>query len=283
MSSRLADLVAAAAVLRTEEDFYDLAWAYLQRAKADNVVRAEIFFDPQTHTSRGVSFETVIRGLSRAIDRARPELGVSAALIMCFLRHLTEREAFETLEQAEPWLDRFIGVGLDSAERGNPPEKFRSVFARSRSLGLHAVAHAGEEGPPASITGALDALRVERIDHGVPCLEDESLVRRLVREQIPLTVCPLSNARLRVVATLAQHPLPRLLAAGVRATVNSDDPAYFGGYVNTNLRDCLAALPLTKADAHTLLRNSFLASFLPTAEKARHIAAVDAMFAGDEG
>jgi adenosine deaminase len=265
-------------VLRTEQDFHDLAWAYLKRAKADNVVRAEIFFDPQTHTSRGVSFETVIRGLSRAIDRARDELGMSAALIMCFLRHLPEREAFETLEQAEPWLDRFIGIGLDSGERGNPPEKFRSVFARCRSLGLHAVAHAGEEGPPASIAGALDALGVERIDHGVRCLEDESLVARLVREQIPLTVCPLSNVRLRVVDTLARHPLPRMLAAGLRATVNSDDPAYFGGSVNTNFRDCLAALPLTKADAHTLLRNSFLASFLPAAEKARHITAVDAIF-----
>lgn len=272
---------AAAAVLRTEEDFHDMAWAYLERATADNVVRAEIFFDPQTHTSRGVSFETVIRGLSLAIDRARSELGVSAALIMCFLRHLTEREAFETLEQAEPWLDRFIGIGLDSGERGNPPEKFRSVFTRCRSLGLHAVAHAGEEGPPAWIAGALDALGVERIDHGVRCLEDESLVARLVREQIPLTVCPLSNVRLRVVDTLAQHPLPRMLAAGLRATVNSDDPAYFGGSVNTNFRECLAALPLTKADTRTLLRNSFLASFLPAAEKARHIAAVDAMFAAD--
>lgn len=271
---------AAAAVLRTEEDFHDLAWAYLERAKADNVVRAEIFFDPQTHTSRGVSFETVVRGLSRAIDRARGELGVSGALIMCFLRHLSEREAFETLEQAEPWLDRFIGIGLDSGERGNPPEKFRSVFSRCRRLGLHAVAHAGEEGPAASITEALDALGVERIDHGVRCLEDASLVARLVREQIPLTVCPLSNVRLRVVDTLAEHPLPRLLAAGLRATVNSDDPAYFGGYVNTNFRECLAALLLTEADIRTLLRNSFLASFLPAAEKTRHIAAIDAMFAG---
>lgn len=274
---------AAAAVLRTEQDFHDLAWAYFERAKADNVVRAEIFFDPQTHTSRGVAFETVIVGLSRAIDRARTELGVSASLIMCFLRHLSEREAFETLEQAEPWLDRCIGVGLDSGERGNPPEKFRGVFARCRSLGLHAVAHAGEEGPAASITGALDALGVERIDHGVRCLEDESLMRRLVRDAIPLTVCPLSNVRLRVIDTLAEHPLPRLLAAGLRATVNSDDPAYFGGYVNTNFRECLAALPLTQADAHTLLRNSFLASFLPAAEKARHIAQVDAIFAGDGG
>jgi adenosine deaminase len=181
---------AAAAVLRTEEDFFEMAWAYLQKAHADNVVRAEIFFDPQTHTARGVAFETVVRGLGRALERARRELGISAALIMCFLRHLSEREAFETLEQAEPFRDAFLGVGLDSGERGNPPEKFRDVFARCRRLGLHVVAHAGEEGPPASIIGALDALGAERIDHGVRCLEDQGVVTRLVRERIPLTVCP---------------------------------------------------------------------------------------------
>jgi len=270
---------AAAAVLRTEEDFFDMAWAYLQRAHADRVVRAEIFFDPQTHTARGVPFETVVRGLSRAIEKARGELGISAALIMCFLRHLSEREAFETLEQAEPFRDAFIGVGLDSGERGNPPEKFRNVFDRCRALGLHAVAHAGEEGPPASITGALDALGAERIDHGVRCLEDPAVVARLVRERIPLTVCPLSNVKLRVFDTLRDHNLPRLLAAGLRASVNSDDPAYFGGYVNDNLLDTFSALPLTVADARALLRNSIESSFLEPSEQAGHLDRLDDLFA----
>ncbi|MEI7781718.1 MAG: adenosine deaminase [Planctomycetota bacterium] len=269
---------AAAAVLRTEQDFFDLAWSYLKGAQADNVVRAEIFFDPQTHTVRGVPFETVVRGLSRAIERARSELGVSAALIMCFLRHLSEREAFVTLEQAEPFRDSFIGVGLDSGEQGNPPEKFRNVFERCRKLGLHAVAHAGEEGPPASITGALDCLGAERIDHGVRCLEDPGVVARLVRERIPLTVCPLSNVKLRVFDTLSHHNLPELLAAGLKATVSSDDPAYFGGSVNRNFRDAFAALPLTAADARTLLKNSFEASFLESAEKASHIERVNELF-----
>ena len=268
----------AAAVLRTEDDFHDLAWAYLQRARADNVVRAEIFFDPQTHTSRGVSFETVVRGLTRAIERARGKLGVSAALIMCFLRHLTPREAFETLEQSLPFREHLIGVGLDSGERNNPPEKFTEVFARCRSLGLHVVAHAGEEGPPAYVTGALEALRAERIDHGVRCLEDPALVDRLVRDRIPLTVCPLSNVKLRVCDTLARHNLPRLLEAGLRASVHSDDPAYFGGYVNDNLRGCLAALPLTRQDAHTLLRNSLESSFLEPSEKAPHLDRLEELF-----
>jgi len=269
---------AAAAVLRTERDFEDLAWAYLQRAHADHVVRAEIFFDPQTHTARGVPFETVVRGLSRAIDRGRRELGISAALIMCFLRHLSEREAFETLEQAEPFLPHILGIGLDSGERGNPPEKFRAVFARCRSLGLHAVAHAGEEGPPASITGALDALGVERIDHGVRCLEDPAVVARLVRDRVPLTVCPLSNVRLRVCDTLSAHPLPRLLEAGLRVSVHSDDPAYFGGYVNENLRASCAALAVTPAQAYTLLRNSLESSFLTAAEITRHVEHLDEVF-----
>ena len=271
---------AAAAVLRTEQDFFDLAWAYLLGARADNVVRAEIFFDPQTHTSRGVPFETVVRGLSRAVERARRELGLSAALIMCFLRHLSQREALQTLEQAEPFRDQVIGVGLDSGERGNPPEKFTEVFARARGLGLHAVAHAGEEGPPASITGALDSLRVERIDHGVRCLEDPAVVGRLVRERIPLTICPLSNVRLRVFDTLAHHTLPALLAAGLRASVHSDDPAYFGGSVNRNLRASFAALPLTAHDAYTLLRNSLESSFMTQQEKDRHVARLDSLFLG---
>ena len=268
----------AAAVLRTEDDFHDLTWAYLQRAHADNVVRAEIFFDPQTHTARGVPFETVIGGMSRAIARAQDELGISAALIMCFLRHLTEREAFETLERAEPFREHLLGVGLDSGERGNPPEKFARVFDRCRRLGLHAVAHAGEEGPPASITAALDALCAERVDHGVRCLEDQSVVARLVRERIPLTVCPLSNVKLRVFDTLAHHNLPKLLAAGLRASVHSDDPAYFGGYVNENLRQSFARLPLTAADVYTLLRNSLESSFQPAAEQARHVERLDDLF-----
>ncbi len=270
---------AAAAVLLHEQDFFDLAWAYLMKAAADNVVRAEIFFDPQTHTARGVPFETVVRGLARAVERARVELGVSAALIMCFLRHLSEREAFETLERAEPYREQFIGVGLDSGERGNPPEKFTAVFARCRALGLHAVAHAGEEGPPASITGALDALGAERIDHGVRCLEDPAVVARLVRERIPLTVCPFSNVKLRVFDRLADHSLPRLLAAGLRASLHSDDPAYFGGYVNDNYSGSLAVLPLTVADTYTLLRNSLESSFLEPSEVIRHVTRLDEVFA----
>jgi adenine deaminase len=269
---------AAAAVLRTEADFHDLTWAYLQRSRADNVVRAEIFFDPQTHTARGVPFETVIGGMSRAIARARAELGISAALIMCFLRHLTEREAFETLERAEPFREHLLGVGLDSGEQGNPPEKFTRVFDRCRRLGLHAVAHAGEEGPPAAITAALDALGAERIDHGVRCLEDAAVVARLVRERIPLTVCPLSNVKLRVFDSLVHHNLPKLLAAGLRASVHSDDPAYFGGYVNENLRQACASLPLTAADAYTLLRNSLESSFQEPAEQVRHVDRLDELF-----
>jgi len=270
---------AAAAVLLHERDFYDLAWAYLVRAKADNVVRAEIFFDPQSHTSRGVPFATVVGGLSRAVDDARTRLGLSAGLIMCFLRHLSERDAFETLEQALPFRSQLIGVGLDSGERGNPPEKFRDVFARCRSLGLHAVAHAGEEGPPASIAGALDALGAERIDHGVRCLEDRGLVDRLVRQRVPLTVCPFSNVRLRVFDRLEDHNLPALLTAGLKASVNSDDPAFFGGYVGDNLRGVLAALPLRPTDAYRLLRNSLESSFLEPSEVAGHVARLDELFA----
>jgi len=269
---------AAAAVLLHEQDFFEMAWAYLVRAKADNVVRAEIFFDPQTHTARGVAFETLVRGLSRAIEKARTELGRSAALIMCFLRHLTEREAFETLEQAVPYREYFIGVGLDSGEQGNPPEKFRDVFARCRRLGLHTVAHAGEEGPPASIIGALDALGAERVDHGVRCLADPAVVVRLVKDRVPLTVCPLSNLRLRVFDQLADHNLARLLAAGLRASVHSDDPAYFGGYINDNLLSALAALPLTPADAYTLLRNSLESSFMEPTEIPRHVERLDDLF-----
>lgn len=270
---------AAASVLREEADFFDMAWAYLERAAAQNVLCAEIFFDPQTHTARGVPFETVIRGLHHACQRAHAELGIEARLILCFLRHLSEDEAFATLEQALPWRHHFIGVGLDSSERGHPPEKFARVFARCRALGLHVVAHAGEEGPPAYIEAALDVLQVERIDHGVRCLESPDLVRRLAARRIPLTVCPLSNVKLRVFDSLARHNLPALLVAGLCVTVNSDDPAYFGGYLDQNLVETFAALPqLGAAEAYVLARNSFEASFAPAVLKAAWVAQLDALF-----
>ena len=270
---------AGAGVLRTEADFFDLAWAYLERAAADNVVHAEIFFDPQTHTERGVPIQAVILGLAHACRRAHAEWGLSAKLILCFLRHLNQDEALRTLEAALPWREQFIGVGLDSSERGHPPEKFARVFERARSLGLHAVAHAGEEGPPAYIESALDVLQVERVDHGVRALESASLTARLARERMPLTVCPLSNIKLRVFDSLAHHNLPALLAAGLCATVNSDDPAYFGGYLNDNFVQTFAALPaLGVREAYTLARNSFEASFASATDKARWIAALDAHF-----
>jgi adenine deaminase len=258
---------AGAGVLQTEQDFFDMAWAYLQRAQADNVLHAELFFDPQTHTARGVAFDTVINGLHRATQRARDELGVRAELIMCFLRHLSEQDAFATLEQARPHLGKFIGVGLDSSELGHPPEKFARVYAEARKAGLHAVAHAGEEGPPAYIWSALDALGAERIDHGVQAVKDPQLMARLARERIPLTVCPLSNVKLCVFDTLAQHSLPQLLDAGIVATINSDDPAYFGGYVNQNFRETSAALGFGTAEAVQLAANSFDASFASNAER----------------
>ena len=270
---------AGASVLLKEQDFFDLAFAYLERAAADSVVHAEIFFDPQTHTERGVPIETVILGLSHACRRAHAEWGLSAKLILCFLRHLSEDDALATLEAALPWREHFIGVGLDSSERGHPPEKFARVFARARALGLHAVAHAGEEGPPAYIESALDVLKVGRIDHGVRCTESPALVQRLARERMPLTVCPLSNVKLRVFDTMAQHNLPALLAAGLCATVNSDDPAYFGGYLNQNFVETFEALPsLGAREAHTLARNSFEASFASAADKARWMAALDLHF-----
>jgi adenosine deaminase len=272
---------AGASVLLQEQDFFDMAWAYFQRAAADHVVHAELFFDPQTHTDRGVPIATVLNGLHRACEQAKSELGVSAALILCFLRHLSEEAAFATLQQALPYRALFIGVGLDSSERGHPPEKFARVFARCRELGLHLVAHAGEEGPPAYIETALDVMQVERIDHGVRCTESPALVRRLAVSQVPLTVCPLSNLKLRVFDTLAQHNLKVLLDAGLCATVNSDDPAYFGGYINQNFVDTFAALPaLTRQDAYTLARNSFKASFASAAEKARWTQQLDEVFAG---
>jgi adenosine deaminase len=261
---------AGASVLLREQDFYDMAMAYFRRAAADHVVHAELFFDPQTHTERGVPFATVIDGLARACADAQSQLGVSALLILCFLRHLSEDAAFATLEEAKPHRDKFVGVGLDSSERGHPPEKFARIYAEAAHLGLHRVAHAGEEGPPAYIASALDVLGVERIDHGVRCLEDPALVARLARDRIPLTVCPLSNVKLCVFPSLDRHNLARLLEAGLCVTINSDDPAYFGGYMNQNWVETFAALPqLTADDARTIARNSIDASFASEAQKAR--------------
>ncbi|MFJ9520807.1 adenosine deaminase [Kitasatospora sp. NPDC101801] len=263
-------------VLRTEQDFTDLAEEYLTRAAAQGVRHAEIFFDPQAHTARGVPIETVINGLGAALDRSEAVHGVSTGLILCFLRDLSAESALATLESAKPYLDRITAVGLDSAEVGNPPSKFTAVYERARELGLRAVAHAGEEGPPGYVWEALDLLGVERIDHGLRCLEDEELVARLVRDRIPLTVCPFSNVRLRCVDTLADHPLRRMLDAGLVATVNSDDPAYFGGYVGQNLTETAAALGLTEREQYTLARNSFEASFLDEPTRARYLAELDA-------
>ncbi len=258
-------------VLRTEQDFYDMTHAYLARAAADKVVHAEIFFDTQTHTGHGLSADVVISGLHRACVDARTEFGISASLILCFLRHLSEQEAFECLEQALPHRDKLVGIGLASSELGHPPEKFARVFAKARALGLHLVAHAGEEGPPAYIWSAIDVLKVERIDHGVQAVKDAALMARLAQDRIALTVCPLSNLKLRVFATLAQHNLGQLLQAGITATVNSDDPAYFGGYINQNFTETFAALGLTAQHAWQLARNSFEASFIDDSMKKRYL------------
>lgn len=264
-----------AGVLRTEEDFHDLAWAYLSRVAPMGVVHAEIFFDPQTHTVRGVPYHVVLDGLSAALERGRRELGVSSSLILCFLRHLPEEEALKTLETALPFQDQIVGIGLDSSEKGHPPSKFKRVFARARAAGLRAVAHAGEEGPAAYVEEALGLLGVERVDHGIRSADDPALLKRLAREKVPLTVCPLSNVKLRVFERLEDHNLRALLSAGVRATINSDDPAYFGGYIDANFRETARALRLGAAEVSALARNSILASWLPEAEKARHLAGID--------
>jgi len=272
---------AGAAVLQREEDFYDMAMAYFRRAAADHVVHAEIFFDPQTHTLRGVEFGTVMKGLMRAQRDARAGLGVSSGLIMCFLRHLTQESAFETLAAALPYREHILGVGLDSGEAGNPPEKFAEVFRRCRELGWRAVAHAGEEGPAAYIWSALRALKAERIDHGVRCLEDPRLVAHLAEHRIPLTVCPLSNVMLKVYPAMKRHPLAELLRAGLCVTVNSDDPAYFGGYVNRNYLACFEAWPeLGAPEARRLAANSFEASFAPAADKQAWLRRLDEAFEG---
>ncbi len=269
-----------AEVLLAEQDFYDLTLACLKRIAADGVRHAELFFDPQTHTARGVPFATVADGILHGLAEGEKQFGVTAKLILCFLRHLSEDEALATFKQADPYLGRIAAVGLDSSEVGHPPAKFIRVFDTARASGLKLVAHAGEEGPAAYVWEALDLLHVDRIDHGNRSLEDERLVARLVAGEMTLTVCPLSNLRLCVVKDLKNHPLRRMLALGLRATVNSDDPAYFGGYVNDNFRAVTKALGLTKAELVTLAKNSFRGSFLDEAAKARHIAAIDAYAAG---
>jgi adenosine deaminase len=265
-------------VLRTEQDFYDMAGAYLERAHADNVVHAEIFFDTQTHTGHGIDTRTVIRGLHRACQDAERQHGMTAALILCFLRHLGEKEAFECLEDALPLRDSIVGIGLASSEVGHPPEKFARVFARARELGFRLVAHAGEEGPPQFIWNALDMLKVERIDHGVQAVHDTALMQRLARDRIPLTVCPLSNVKLRVYSSLHQHALPAMLQHDIVATVNSDDPAYFGGYINENFVQTFAAVNLHAGHAYQLARNSFEASFVDEAVRRRHVERLDEVF-----
>lgn len=268
-----------ARVLLEARDFYDLTWAYLERARADTVLHTEIFFDPQTHTDRGVAFETVIDGIHGALLDGAAKLGITSRLILCFLRHLDEAAAEAILDQALDYKDRIVAVGLDSSERGHPPSKFSHVFARARREGFLAVAHAGEEGPPDYVREALDDLRVSRIDHGNRALEDAALTARLAADRIPLTVCPLSNLKLRVVTAMAAHPLPEMIAKGLMVTVNSDDPAYFGGYMNDNFHALHDALILTHDDFALLARNSFEAAFIDDGQKQALIARLDAYLA----
>jgi len=269
---------AGAAVLQTRQDFFDLTYAYLVRAEADNVRHVEIFFDPQAHTARGIDFVDVLDGIHAGLQAGEAQFGISSRLILCFLRHLSADDAMRTLDAALPHKARLHAVGLDSSELGHPPSKFSAVFARARDAGLLTVAHAGEEGPPEYIHEALDLLKVRRIDHGVRCLEDANLVKRLVAEQVPLTVCPLSNVKLRVFDSLEEHNLAQLLDAGLCVTVNSDDPAYFGGYIGENFLQLQRALQLDRQQLHKLARNAFAASFLPRQEIDRHLRAVDAVF-----
>lgn len=257
-------------VLIKEQDFYDLTWEYLLHCQQDYVIHTEIFFDPQTHTERGIAFETVINGISRALHDGEAQLGITSQLIMCFLRHLDEESAFATLTQAEPYLDQIVAVGLDSSEQGHPPEKFERVFTRARELGLLTVAHAGEEGPAANITNAIDLLGVSRVDHGVRCVEDAALVEQLKQSRMPLTVCPLSNIKLKVFDDMAQHNLLELLDAGLCVTINSDDPAYFGGYMNDNFLAVNDALPMSQQQAALMSLNAIEASFIDDALKARY-------------
>lgn len=265
-------------VLKTEQDFYDMAGAYLTRAQADNVLNTEIFFDTQTHTGHGLDAATVVNGLHRACTDAPAKFGMTASLILCFLRHLSEDEAFECLEQVLPLRDKIVGIGLASSEVGHPPEKFAKVFARARELGFRLVAHAGEEAPPAYIWSALDVLKVERIDHGVQAIHDATLMQRLVQDRVPLTMCPLSNLKLCVFPTLAEHTIRRMLDAGIMATVNSDDPAYFGGYISENFTQTFAALGMTSQHAYQLARNSFDASFIDASTRSRYVERLDGVF-----
>ena len=266
-------------VLRTEEDYFDLTRAYLDRCKADNVTHVEIFFDPQGHTGRGVPFDVVASGIIAGLEDGERRHGISWRLIMSFLRHLSEEDGFATLREAEPWLDRFTGVGLDSSESGNPPSKFSRLFRRCREIGLKLCCHAGEEGPPDYIREALE-IGIDRIDHGNRAMEDADLVREIARRGLTLTVCPLSNTALGVIDRMAESPVGKMLEAGLSVTVNSDDPAYFGGYMNANLEAVAAALKLSEDDLVQLAKNSFTGSFLPQAEKARRCAAVEAARAG---
>ncbi|WLD58826.1 adenosine deaminase [Salinispirillum sp. LH 10-3-1] len=265
-------------VLQTEQDFYDLTMAYLQRIHADNVVHTEVMFDPQGHLERGIAFETVFNGIERALRDGERQMEISYRLIMSFLRHLSEESAFDTLREAEPFLGRIDAVGLDSSEKGHPPEKFARVFARCRDLGLRLTAHAGEEGPPDYVWQAIDGIGVDRIDHGNRALEDEALVAELVERKLTLTVCPLSNLKLCVVDDMAQHPILDMLKRGLKATVNSDDPAYFGGYVNDNYRALIAHLPLTHSHLYDLVRNGFDGAWMTNAERQKHIRTLDQAF-----
>ena len=262
---------AGASVLQTEQDFYDLTWAYLERAHQDNTRHTEIFFDPQTHTDRGIAFEVVIRGIHQALADAEQQLGLTSRLILCFLRHLSEEAAFATLQAALPFRSWIVGIGLDSSEVGNPPEKFKRVFAKAETKGFRKVAHAGEEGSADYIWGALDGLGVERIDHGVQCVQDPELVQLLAARQIPLTVCPLSNTKLCVFDRMEDHNLKQLLDAGLRVMINSDDPAYFGGYLNANFHAVWQALKLSREELLQLAKNSFLSSFLSEPAKLKHL------------
>ena len=257
-----------AEVLQKEQDFYDLTWAYLQKCHSQNVIHVEPFFDPQTHTCRGISFETVINGISHALEDGEKKLGISYQLIMCFLRHLSESDAIETLRSAEKFIDKIHGVGLDSSEKGNPPEKFTRVFAKAIELGFKSVAHAGEEGPAEYIWGAIKELKASRIDHGVRALDDPELVTYLIDEKIPLTVCPLSNTKLCVFRDMSEHTILQMLDLGLKVCVNSDDPAYFGGYMTENFNELAKHLSLSKDQAKMLVINSINASFTDEVRKA---------------
>ncbi|EPR7549511.1 adenosine deaminase [Vibrio fluvialis] len=266
-------------VLIHEQDFFDLTWAYLLHCQQDNVMHTEIFFDPQTHTARGIAFETVINGITQALEKGQQELGISSQLIMCFLRHLSEADAMHTLQQALPYKDKIVGVGLDSSEQGHPPEKFQQVFRQAREAGFITVAHAGEEGPALNIRNAIDLLGVQRVDHGVRCVEDAALVQELKQTRMPLTVCPLSNLKLKVFTEMEQHNIVDLLRQGLCVTINSDDPAYFGGYMTDNFMAVADAHPMSHQELAQFTLNAIEASFISDAEKAHMNAKVHEVLA----